>query len=347
MHQENVRDSNIELLRIISMLMILILHYLNGDMGGALSNVTSGTVNYYIVHLLESAAIIAVNIYIIISGYFLIRKSSINLKKIYNIVFVCLFYGIIIYIIELATGQVELNKSTLKTFIDTIVNRWFIVNYIILYLLSPYINRLVLSLSQKQLKYLITMMLVFFSILPITMERIIGYNTIIRDAGYGIVNFVMLYLIGGYIKLYKDDKKYICKSLLIYIGTTIITTLFSLKFAMAYNYNSIFNIVGAVAVFMIFKGIKLKNGFINKLAKYTLSVYIIHENSFIVKYIYQNIFKTPQYYNSNWIIIHLIVTVVLMYLVCVVIDIIRSFIFSKTIDKVLNSKYINKKITIE
>ena len=63
-----MRKSNIELLRIILIIMIITLHYLNGGIGGALSNTNPNTFNYYLITFIESLCIVAVNVFIIITG---------------------------------------------------------------------------------------------------------------------------------------------------------------------------------------------------------------------------------------------------------------------------------------
>ena len=334
------RESNIELLRIILIIMVLGLHYLNAKMGGALGFTDKNTFNFYFIHAMESAFIIAVNVFILITGYFMIKKEKISIKKVCELVAICIFYGVVIFALVVLFNDININKNTLKTFLFTIINRWFIVIYIILYLLIPYINRVVNSISKKQLKCLIIIMLIFFSIWPTFIS-----TATVRDNGYGIINFVLLYLIGGYIRLYKDEKQNIWKYLFLYLLMTIITTSYSLKFARAWHYNCIFNIISSISLFLIFKNIKFKNKVINKLSKYTLSVYIIHENSFIVRYIYQVIFKTPQFYNNKFLPVHFFATIITLYIACIVIDVIRKFIFKYTVDRLLNCKIFNKEIS--
>ena len=217
------RESKFELLRIILILMVIGLHYFNGSMGGLLSNVDKFSVNYYLANFIESAFIIAVNVFIIITGYFMINKNEISVKKVYHLLSICIFYGIVIFVILLAIGKIQLNLSSIKNLIYTIDNRWFIVIYCILYLLIPFINKLLKSISKKQFQMLLGILIFFFSIWPTFFT-----NITVNDNGYGIINFIILYLIGGYIKLYKDDKKYSSISYIIYIVCTIITTFISI-----------------------------------------------------------------------------------------------------------------------
>lgn len=87
------RASNIELLRIVLILMIIILHYLNGGMGGLLLHVRENSTNYYLGHLLESFCIIAVNVFILITGYFSVNKTNISVSKVIRLLLIMIFWG--------------------------------------------------------------------------------------------------------------------------------------------------------------------------------------------------------------------------------------------------------------
>lgn len=63
------RKSNIELLRCLLILMVVVLHYNNAEMGGGFAYATG--INYRVLQLFEAASICAVNCFIIISAYFL------------------------------------------------------------------------------------------------------------------------------------------------------------------------------------------------------------------------------------------------------------------------------------
>lgn len=67
------RQSNIELLRILASMAVIILHYITPNAGGALQYVrnTGGGINEAILRLLESLLANAVNLFMMISGYFL------------------------------------------------------------------------------------------------------------------------------------------------------------------------------------------------------------------------------------------------------------------------------------
>ena len=122
------------------------------------------------------------------------------------------------------------------------------------------------------------------------------------------------------------------------------TTIISMNSGNAFAYNSIFNIVGAIAFFEIFKSLKIKNNkLINKLATFTFSTYIIHENQFIVKELYTKLFRCDEYYQSNYFIINLIISTIGIYIICVIIEWCRR----KLMEKLIDSKIDNIKLKIE
>ena len=88
------RLNNFELLRILSMLMVVFLHVLSFT--GLLSKHSNGGFNYYIVWGLESLSFVAVNCFVLISGYFLI-DSSFKWKKIFKLWLKVFFYSIVLF----------------------------------------------------------------------------------------------------------------------------------------------------------------------------------------------------------------------------------------------------------
>ena len=81
------RESNLELLRIIAMCGVIILHYNNPLIGKAFELVKDNTLNYWIIHFLESLFICSVNLFMVISGYFMVtskKKKFMEGNRTYN-----------------------------------------------------------------------------------------------------------------------------------------------------------------------------------------------------------------------------------------------------------------------
>ena len=135
-----VRQSNIELLRIIMILAIIGLHYFNGKMGGLLTYAKTGTLNYYVSHIIESLFIVAVNVFVLITGYFSVSKKSVKLRKPIQLYLIMIFYGIILTIVGgILNDDRILNAKFIIKIVENSFSQWFVVIYCILYLLIPFV----------------------------------------------------------------------------------------------------------------------------------------------------------------------------------------------------------------
>ena len=223
-------------------------------MGGALSNTIEGTTNYYVIHLIESLCIIAVNCFFIITGYFMAEKNKVCLGKPIKLILVSFFYGGLCYLIGV---YFDIESFTIKKFISSIINfynsKWFVWSYVIVYCLIPYINKTLISLDKSQYKILLLIEVSFFSIIP-TFFPYVSYN----DNGYGIISFIMLYCIGGYLKRYYKDVVNNYMYLLIYLLCSVLTCILVLskpEINVWWRYNSILNITSTISLFIFFKNI--------------------------------------------------------------------------------------------
>lgn len=336
-----VRDSNIEILRIIAIIMVIGLHYLNENMGGALGALSNGHINYYIAHYIESLNIVAVNLFVIVSAYFLVDKSIPKLSKIIKLVILSYFYGLLFYIIGIIFNINEFSFIGLIKSINPFLygGYWFIKIYIILYLLSPFINKFISTLNKKSHKGVIILIGIFFSVWPSFLPHAPN-----NDNGYGIISFVFLYLIVAYIKKYyknnKSTKYYIC----IYFLAVSITFIFSLiPFKSAWTYNFVFNIIGSIALFLGIKKIKLKSNIINYIATYTFAIYLIHFNNTMIILVFKGLLKCADFYYSNLFFINLIIGIIIIFLISFIIEFIRRMSIN-IIDKLIPNRL---KLSIE
>lgn len=96
------RQSNIELLRIISMILILAHHF--SVHGGFNILKTSFTINRLWIQFLQFGGKIGVNIFVIISGYFLITSKGIKISKVLKLWLQLFFYSVSIYTLFVLTG---------------------------------------------------------------------------------------------------------------------------------------------------------------------------------------------------------------------------------------------------
>ena len=120
----NSRQSNIELLRIVAMLMIIAHHFsVHGNFD--LRNMLVG--NNIWLQFLATGGKIGVNIFVMISGYFLISSKNIETKKVLKLLAQILFYSVIIFILFISLKIVSFNRID---FINYILGFPFSYKYI-------------------------------------------------------------------------------------------------------------------------------------------------------------------------------------------------------------------------
>ena len=336
---EKQRKSNFELLRIFAMVLIILHHY---AIHGGLSTIAGFGVNKYIGIICLIGGKLAVNLFVLISGYFLI-ESEFKVKKVLKLILQVYCYSVaffIVYVIFKGIPTGEIIKLTAFPF--TSKAYWFMLPYICVYVLSPIINKLIKSISQKQLISLIGILIFMFS----------GIGFFISDSGLmnNLSWFVLIYLIGAYIRLYDFNyfsKKTInCFSVIGYVLFIIIAC--GITYMSQYNasifrfvnkissMNSIIVLVEAILIFIAFKNFDIKNSkIINTLGKSSIGVYLLHDSIFRLEF-WKELFKVKSFYNAEpyILILHIIGSVIAIYLIGTLIELIRVKIIEEPIFKI-------------
>ena len=282
------RDSNVELLRIISTLGVIILHINSGGKG--FSYVSDLFLNYHIMLLVELFFICAVNVFILIFGYFNYEKTSASLSKPLALLIQLIVYTEARYLINIV---LKTESFSIPQFIYKLVPmNWYLSLYVVLFLLAPFINCLLKKISRQNFNVLLGIMLFVFSVWPTFLDLLsekvnvslssmytIGTNG--SGQGYTIVNFVLLYIIGVYIRKYHIQIKH---SFFWYLTCVFALLLYSrLSFGGALSYCNPIIILQTVCIFLTFQKMNLSSNVINRLAKGSFSAYLLH--TFFLPYI--------------------------------------------------------------
>lgn len=294
------RQSNIELLRIIAACGVIILHYNNPNIGGGFAAVNDGSINQGILTFFESLSICAVNLYVLISGYFMRDSMKRDFLKPVELIAQLIIIELAFCLIkELPKGSGLDFETVLEYFTPSY---WFIFVYIALYLISPYINLVWSHLNDSGKKNLLLILTGLFSVYAVIVDivqyyyqnDIYGASTIGifgSQSGYTIVNFVLVYLIGCYLKDCEEKGKKTGTGKLVLLLALTVAAIFGLTFldksitgraifdTTAYNYEHPLVIIEAVLVFLIFRNINIGSSkVINKLAVASFPAYLIHMN---------------------------------------------------------------------
>lgn len=340
----NQRKTNIELLRIVLMLMVIGVHYNAPGMGDAFAQVIPQTINSYILSFLESICIVCVNTYVIITGYFMIQSEQIRLEKVVRLLFLVLFYNALMYLLEVLCGLNYFSIGELAK--NLIAGKWFITLYIVLYLLSIFINILVSKLSREGYRCFLIIMLSIFVVWPTILdvafgilgkEVPVGLSTLSpnggRESGYHIMIFITLYSIGGYLIKFYEKKKKSMAYLGIFFGVAVLIFGVSLFTDRVWDYDNLLVVANSVVIFLMFLNCKVRyHKWIHKVSATTLAVFIIHTSDFM-NHIWTEL-KVETFCNSVYVPIHFLLSVLAVFVCCMIIDIIIRPIANKIIDLV-------------
>lgn len=358
------REANFEILRVIAILMVLTLHYLSHtDL--LLKTGEKATSLQFAGQLIESFCIVAVNVWVLISGYFL-SKSDFKLSRILQLVAEVYFYTLLVTLVMqvVNTANVAETDRIFKTtqffFPISSEHYSFATAYILLYVIAPILNKGVLHLTRKQLKASIIGLLIWFCFI----KSFIPVNFPTDMMGYNLDWYICLYLIAAYIRKYNVRIVNSGKtSILLYVGASFLSFLMAVVLheinyktgrfiyysGVTFHYNFILCLVGALGLFSTFRYLKVKEGIVAKaariLAPFSFGIYLLHEHLEIrdrwvewMKGIFGNVPAT-----IPGMIGHLILCILTLFVSCVFVDWIRSVIFG-FVERVCSGSKIWKKL---
>lgn len=339
MNNQTIRQSNIEILRIIAMFMILLWH--------AWGHFEAGLPQYpfhFIVGLSWPILNIHVDLFVLISGYFGLKLRLKSLLMLYTSV---LFYTIILFTYSEITNINNGTNILSLIFPLTHGDWWFIRIYVLLLFISPLLNIIIdkcnINNSWKTCLFITCGVNFYFSYIQ-EVDTIYHY-------GYDLSNFICLYFIGRYIYYKKDIFK--TKNIL-YI--TFLIIILKIIFGLAckiYSIDHIFrltdycnplNVLLAATVFYLVVKWRptWKNRIVNNISTSTLSVYLITDNSIIREQlkIFTHFYFTTIPIKELYLPTYLIILIMLFFL-CILIDKCRIMIMKPFLDKSI--EYIDRK----
>ena len=320
------------------MVMIVLFHsFLHNVFHFPIDVVTANRLWYQFVMML---GLIGNNIFVLISGYFLVKSPGLNFRRMINLWVRIMFYAVIVWSVLTLTGlQVFSLKGLIKCFMPITHRRWwFTSTYFLMYIVHPYLNIFLHAMSRDDYKKFLMTIGLCWSIIPVLTKTDFAYSELSM--------FIFLYCIGGYIRLWADDfgsRRFILYGLA-FMGlnllTAIVLDVIGLRFQVVGRNAEYFlhggrpgmmrpfNILAALFLFVGFTRLNLKHSkFINITASATLGVYMLHENGFSIKLFWHEIFKFPSFQDSPYLIPYSITVVLLVYAICTLMELGRIKLF--------------------
>lgn len=330
--QPKTRNSNLELYRIIVMLLIIAHHYVvNSRLGGVLQEnpLSERSIFFY---LFGAWGKTGINCFIMITGYFMC-KSQITHRKFLKLLFEVLFYNVIIYAIFIATGYESLSLTGIENLIPMRnLSTNFISCFLVFFFCIPFLNVLILHLNKQKHQQLIGLCLFIYTLHGTLPHTSVNMNYVSW--------FCVIYFIASYIRLYsipydKNIKFWgICTLLCIgfsicsILGVLYLNTYYHTDLS-PYRYvsdsNSFLAALTAICSFIYFKNLHFpQSKFINLIGSSTFGVLLIHANSDTMrKWLWFDFLDNASHYQDRLFWIYPILSVLCIFIICVIIDKLR------------------------
>lgn len=284
-YQLATRDSNIELLRIFSMILVLVSHASYTSLDSPTQyEISTSLYSVFLRGISESLSVVCVNVFVLISGWYGIKVRPIRFVE---LIFQVLFVSLTIYLAMRILGLTQ--SMNLNEWIELLLIKhrgyWFVKAYIILYLFAPLLNVFVQNVNRDYLK---TFLIAFF-----TIQIVYGFYHYggWYAGGYSPLSFMGLYVLARYMRLYPNKYTQFNKflDLLLYLIISVSTALCSLALTYIYDkggtvlflYSSPLVILASVFFFLFFTKLSFYSKILNWVAASCFAVYLVHNSPYI------------------------------------------------------------------
>lgn len=357
------RQSNIELLRILAIAGVIVLHYNNPTIGGGLQYAAPNNLNYLVLCFLESVNICAVDLFFMITGYFMATKYKRDIRKPIELIVQVILYRLAFRVISSFVKGTFSIRAILMCFLPT---SYFVIFYCVIFFLSPYVNRLLDSLSYKSTLRFVSILAVLFSLhctfvqilSNIKGAQISGLDSVGlygSQSGYNIANFLMAYTIGAFLRKYMIKERFtskwrlakaffICAFLIMFwwIGENMITTAVSSNKEIdffnktAWIYCNPLVVCEAAIVLLLFLNINIGcSKIINMLSSGVFSVFLLHGH--LIRYL-----GIERFVQGNTFVMcgHIILSACVIIIICTIVHYVYKAVMTPVFNRIFNKKIV-------
>lgn len=331
-NEEKSYHYGLELLRIVSMFMIVLTHILGK--GGLREAVSEKHDWYYaVVWIIQIASYVAVNCYALLSGYVGVSSSS-KISKIAQLWLQVVFYTVLVTCGFALAGYPLGLSDWVGAFFPVVTSQyWYITAYFGLLLVKPLLNKGLNVISDKELRQVVLLSYVFFCLQPALFNnKVLEYSL---SKGFGMTWLVLLYIFGAYLKRIDITRIKTFHLFLVYLLSSILTFLGMTQVGRIwYWYPSPSLVLGSIALFLIFAKHPLTHkspylSLIKFLAPASLGVYLLHLHPLIEKHFLLDEFiillKAPE-----WLFpITIILLALVIYLISTLIEWLRLELYAR------------------
>lgn len=337
---EKKRNSSLDLLKIIAMILIIAHHYyVHGGFDAVnVGNISKGRVFLEQVSMYGSWSC---DLFALITGFYMIgtcEDGKKRLRKIIKLLVEIYFYAILIFVILTYLGLATFSFTNILHVIFPILwGNWYIIAYLLFYLLVPYINPLLNQLSEKDYRKLLLIMFICWSVVPTLTQLYKSWEFSNVDF------FVVMYAFGGYYRLHRYGKQKYANAwnavigLLCFgiaIGSVALCNYLGVHWqndsllGIAQYFIPLYSFVGMIwslAWFAFFTNIQFYSRAVSFVAGSVFGIYMIHENDFLRPVLWTVWKPNSGYVNDPYA--HFAMKVVLIFVGCLLVDIVRRILF--------------------
>ncbi len=347
---QSKRNSNYELLRILSMLLIVAWHYSTQFSENGTGILDQGMSFYHLFAIVfGSWGQVGVDLFIIISVYFLRQSNRFRCAKAIDLVFETIAYGIIwalvCVLVVKPLSRTEILTGVFGLFLG---KNWFIFAYLLLYIFHPILNNIIDKMTDSMLKKTALLLTIFVS----------GIKTIYHDLPIcDFLFMVNIYFVVSCIERSELEKLFEKKAktwLLITVTALVALQIvlvflgerFNSQFLITHNYyfnmrGSIFILFTALCVFYLVKPRQPRNSrIVNHIASTCFGIFLSHQ--FLGYHFWYKVFY---YIDDNEFLacVHMIISVVVIFAACSFIDLVRQNTIGYIFRRTMQTKHITAK----
>ena len=341
-----VRYSNFELLRIILTLFVIGHHYVVNSGLMECFDYNNITGNMIFLKFYSIFGKISVNVFGLITGFFMVH-STWRWQKWLKLYLEAKFYGILFYALFVVFGYMEYNHhDLLVTLFSTVMSfgNGYTATFLVFHLFIPFLNILLHNMTQKQHLLLIGLLVSIYTGIS-TFSYFLSLRAVNNDTWNYLGWMVCLYLIGAYFSQYRcvffENRRlmraaFLLNTLLSWASILVIDFVgrrvdFGYWFWLVNDSHKLLALTGAIFLFCWFRTVQIPHHpAINKLASTTFGVFLIHSINVEMRvFLWHDILHCTDFYNSDYLIPHALLSTVGIFIVCSCIDLIRQRFLEK------------------
>ena len=346
----STRDSNIELLRIISMIAIVAHHLFYH--GGIFQNTGNNIANLLWGGVIIPGGKIGYDCFVIITAWFLSGKQFKG-RRFINIALEAIFFNIVGMGLATALNNGIIEPITPRNWIGCFfpisgITHGFAIYYLVFLLLLPLLNYVSEKMSKKNTQAILLLLFLIKIWSPVFRHIVDIAN--FTDLTDGLYTFVFIYFVIVYIKrwpfkfhIHRAIWVSVFALLWILVSASYILSVaypeigvFSLFCSFSAGDSSPVTMLIAFCLFFLFKDIKVKqNKFINFIASHTFGILLFHDHNYFRYIIWERVFSVKKSYEFGFgaLVLYTVSVVIIIFLIGTVIDLIREYALEKNIQK--------------